>query len=110
MTTDLDHLRQDLLGSIDAASGLDAVEALRVHALGKQGAITGLLKTLGGMSPEERQAQGPRIHGLREAVTAALVERKASLERLALDARLAAETLDMTLPVDAVPAGSVHPV
>ena len=43
---------------------------LRVHALGKQGAITGLLKTLGGMSPEERQEQGPRIHGLREAVTA----------------------------------------
>jgi phenylalanyl-tRNA synthetase alpha chain len=110
MTTDLEHLRSDLLASIDAATGLDAIEALRVHALGKQGAITGLLKTLGGMSPEERQEQGPRIHGLREAVTAALTERKATLERLALDARLAAETLDMTLPVDAVPAGSVHPV
>lgn len=110
MTTDLEQLRSDLLASIQAAAGLDAVEALRVHALGKQGAITGLLKTLGGMSPEERQEQGPRIHGLREAVTAALAERKASLERLALDARLASETLDMTLPVDAVPAGSVHPV
>ena len=110
MTTDLEQLRGDLLASIDAATGLDAVEALRVHALGKQGAITGLLKTLGGMSPEERQEQGPRIHGLREAVTAALANRKAVLERLALDARLAAETLDMTLPVDAVPAGSVHPV
>lgn len=110
MTTDLEHLRRDLLASIDAATGLDAVEALRVHALGKQGAITGLLKTLGGMSPEERQEQGPRIHGLREAVTAALADRKAVLERLALDARLASETLDMTLPVDAVPAGSVHPV
>jgi phenylalanyl-tRNA synthetase alpha chain len=110
MTTDLEQLRSDLLASIDAATGLDAVEALRVHALGKQGAITGLLKTLGAMSPEERQAQGPRIHGLREAVTAALADRKAVLERLALDARLASETLDMTLPVDGVPAGSVHPV
>lgn len=110
MTTDLEHLRSDLLASIDAATGLDAVEALRVHALGKQGAITGLLKTLGGMRPEERQEQGPRIHALREAVTAALADRKAALERLALDARLASETLDMTLPVDAVPAGSVHPV
>jgi len=110
MTTDLEQLRSDLLASIDAAAGLDAVEALRVHALGKQGAITGLLKTLGGMSPEERQEQGPRIHGLREAVTAALADRKASLERLALDARLASETLDMTLPVETVPAGSVHPV
>ncbi|WP_029936731.1 phenylalanine--tRNA ligase subunit alpha [Sphingomonas sp. UNC305MFCol5.2] len=110
MTTDLEQLRSDLLASIQAATGLDAVEALRVHALGKQGAITGLLKTLGAMSPEERQEQGPRIHGLREAVTAALADRKAVLERLALDARLASETLDMTLPVDAVPAGSVHPV
>jgi phenylalanyl-tRNA synthetase alpha chain len=110
MTTDLEQLRSDLLASIDAATGLDAVEALRVHALGKQGAITGLLKTLGAMSPEERQEQGPRIHGLREAVTAALADRKTTLERLALDARLASETLDMTLPVDAIPAGSVHPV
>jgi len=110
MTTDLDHLRQDLLGSIDAASGLDALESLRVHALGKQGAITGLLKTLGGMSPEERQETGPRIHALREAVTEALGARKAMLERKAMDARLASETLDMTLPADAMPAGSVHPV
>jgi phenylalanyl-tRNA synthetase alpha chain len=110
MTPDLEQLRGDLLASIDAAAGLDAVEALRVHALGKQGVITGLLKTLGGMSPEERQEQGPRIHGLREAVTAALAERKATLERLALDARLASETLDMTLPVDGVAPGSVHPV
>jgi phenylalanyl-tRNA synthetase alpha chain len=110
MTTDLEQLRGDLLASIQVAAGLDAVEALRVHALGKQGAITGLLKTLGGMSPEERQEQGPRIHGLREAVTAALTERKSTLERLALDARLAAETLDMTLPVDGVAPGSVHPV
>ena len=107
---DLENLRSDLLASIQAAAGLDAVEALRVHALGKQGAITGLLKTLGGMSPEERQAQGPRIHGLREAVTAALADRKASLERVALDARLASETLDMTLPVDGLAPGSVHPV
>ena len=110
MTTDLDQLRQDLLGSIDAASGLDAVEAIRVHALGKAGAITGLLKTLGGMSPEERQIEGPRIHSLREAVTEALGARKAMLERKALDAKLASETLDMTLPADMVPPGSVHPV
>ncbi|MDF7776060.1 phenylalanine--tRNA ligase subunit alpha [Sphingomonas sp. AOB5] len=110
MTTDLDQLRTDLLGSIDAAGGLDAVESLRVHALGKAGAITGLLKTLGGMSPEERQVQGPRIHGLREAVTEALAARKAVLEAGALNAKLASETLDMTLPVDGVPAGSVHPV
>ena len=110
MTTDLNQLRADLLGSIDAASGLDAVEAIRVHALGKAGAITGLLKTLGGMTPEERQTEGPRIHALREAVTEALGARKALLERKAMDAKLASETLDMTLPADMVPPGSVHPV
>jgi phenylalanyl-tRNA synthetase alpha chain len=110
MTTDLNQLRADLLGSIDAASGLDAVEAIRVHALGKAGAITGLLKTLGGMTPEERQTEGPRIHALREAVTEALGARKALLERKAMDAKLASETLDMTLPADGVPPGSVHPV
>ena len=110
MTTDLNQLRADLLGSSDAASGLDAVEAIRVHALGKAGAITGLLKTLGGMTPEERQTEGPRIHALREAVTEALGARKALLERKAMDAKLASETLDMTLPADMVPPGSVHPV
>jgi phenylalanyl-tRNA synthetase alpha chain len=110
MTTDLDQLRTDLLGAIDAATGLDALEAIRVHALGKQGAVTALLKTMGGLSPEERQAQGPRIHGLREAVTEALASRKAGLEKAALDARLAGETLDMTLPVDGTAPGSVHPV
>ncbi len=110
MTTDLDQLRGDLIAAIDAAAGLDALEAVRVHALGKQGAVTALLKTLGGMSPDERQAQGPRIHALREAVTAALATRKAALEAAALDARLAGETVDMTLPVDGVAPGSIHPV
>lgn len=110
MTTDLDQLRADLLASIDAAAGVDALEAVRVHALGKQGAVTGLLKTLGAMSPEERQAAGPRIHALREAVTEAIAARKTALESAALEARLAAETLDMTLPVDRPPPGTVHPV
>jgi phenylalanyl-tRNA synthetase alpha chain len=108
--TDLDQLRDDLLAAVAAAAGLDALDAVRVHALGKQGAVTGLLKTLGGMSPEERQVQGPRIHGLREAVTEAIAVRKVALDRADLDARLARETLDMTLPADAGPVGTVHPV
>ena len=110
MTTDLDSLRDQLLNAVQASASLDALEACRVDALGKQGRVTLLLKTLGGMSPEERQAEGPRIHGLREAVTAALAARKAALEQAALDARLAAETLDLTLPADAAPVGTIHPV
>jgi phenylalanyl-tRNA synthetase alpha chain len=110
MGSDLEQLKQDWLGRIAAASDLAALEAERVAALGKQGAVTGLLKTLGGMSPEERQREGPRIHGLREAVTEALGSRKTALEGAALEQRLATERLDMTLPVAPVAEGSVHPV
>jgi len=108
--SDIDQLNTDLLGQIEAAATPDAIEAVRVAALGKSGSVTALLKTLGAMSPEARQTKGPRIHGLRESVTAALVARKTALERAALDAKLAAETLDMTLPAALAPQGSVHPV
>ncbi|MFC3174902.1 phenylalanine--tRNA ligase subunit alpha [Novosphingobium bradum] len=101
---------QAALTRIAAAPDLDTVEKLRVEFLGKQGSISGLLKTLGAMSPEQRQSEGPRIHTLRESVTAALAERKAALETAALDARLAAETVDLTLPAPEAPRGSVHPV
>ena len=110
MTPDLDQMRADLLAAIDASAGVDALEAVRVHALGKQGAITGLLKTLGGLSPEERQTVAPGIHALREAVTAAIGARKADLEARALAARLASERVDLTLPVDRTAPGGVHPV
>ena len=108
--SDIEAIQTQLLGDIQAAADANAVEALRVAALGKAGSITALLKTLGGMSPEERQAQGPAIHALRESVTAALAARKAVLDAAALDVKLAAEAIDMTLPADAAPRGSVHPV
>jgi len=100
----------ELIGRIAGASDLQALEAERVAALGKQGAITQLLKTLGAMTPEQRQAEGPRIHALREQVTEAISARKAALEAEALEKKLATEGLDMTLPVSPGPQGSVHPV
>ena len=108
--TELDQMRQHMLTAIDASSGLDALEAVRVEALGKQGRVTALLKTLGKMTPEERQVKGPAINGLRETLTQAIAARKATLEEAALDARLASETLDMTLPADVPASGTVHPV
>ena len=108
--TDLDQMHAELIGQIAAADSADAVEAIRIATLGKSGSITALLKTLGAMSPEQRQSEGPAIHGLREAVASALATRKAALERAALDARLAAETLDMTLPADSLALGTIHPV
>jgi phenylalanyl-tRNA synthetase alpha chain len=110
VTDDLNGLRDQLLAAITAAATPEALDAVRVEALGKQGRITQLLKTLGGMTPDERQVQGPAIHAAREAVTNAIAARKAALEAGVLNARLAAETLDMTLPVDLPSPGTVHPV
>ena len=110
MSSDLETLTNDWLGRIADTADLAALEAERVAALGKQGAVTGLLKTLGTMSPEERSSEGPRIHALREAVTGAIASRKDALEGAALEQRLATERLDMTLPVTPQAEGSVHPV
>jgi phenylalanyl-tRNA synthetase alpha chain len=106
---DVSAIAPDLLGEI-AAADLTTLEAIRVRALGKQGTITALLKSLGRMSPEERQSEGPAIHALRESVTTALAERKAALEAAEIEARLASERQDMSLPVADAPQGSVHPV
>ncbi len=106
----IETLNSEALAAVNAATTLDALEAVRIETLGKQGSITALLKTLGQMSPEERQTKGAAINALREAVTAAIAEKKAALETAALDARLATERLDMTLPAPDAPLGSVHPV
>jgi phenylalanyl-tRNA synthetase alpha chain len=108
--SDINTLHSDLTARIAAADSLDAVEAIRIEALGKAGSVSALLKTLGSMTPEQRQSEGPRINGLREAVTAALAARKAELESAALAARLAAERIDLTLPAPEAPRGTVHPV
>ncbi|TVV70878.1 phenylalanine--tRNA ligase subunit alpha [Sphingomonas solaris] len=108
--SDLDSISSTLLAQAAAADNLDAIEAVRVKALGKQSEIAALMKTLGGMSPDERQRQAPLIQGLRTRVADAIAARKDVLEAAALDARLASERLDMTLPVATAPQGSIHPV
>ena len=108
--SDVEALKRELLEAVAAADTADAVEAVRVRALGKSGSVTELLKTLGKMTPDERQVKGPAFNGLREDVAAAIASRKGALENAALDARLAAERLDMTLPVSTGPQGTVHPI
>ncbi len=100
----------DILAQISQAATLDALEAVRVRLLGKSGSVTALMKTLGTMPPEQRLTEGPRLNALRESVTAAIAARRAELKAAALDARLASERLDMTLPVALAPQGSIHPV
>ncbi len=106
----IESLKAGLITAIEAADTLDALDAVRISALGKQGTVSALLKTMGAMSPDERQVQGPVINGLRETVTAALAEKKTALETALLNERLATERLDMTLPAPETPRGSVHPV
>jgi phenylalanyl-tRNA synthetase alpha chain len=107
--TDLNTLESDVLAQVAGATDLAALDAVRVAALGKTGSISGLLKTLGAMSPEERKTQGAAINALRDVAATAIAEKKAALEAAELDARLASETLDLTLPAPYRRKGSVHP-
>jgi phenylalanyl-tRNA synthetase alpha chain len=108
--SDVSVLQSDLLAQIANAADEAALEAVRVSALGKKGSISELMKTLGGMSPEERKVQGPLLNGLRDAVAEAIAQRKSVLGDAALEARLAAETIDITLPARPENSGSVHPI
>jgi phenylalanyl-tRNA synthetase alpha chain len=105
-----DNLRGDLISAIAAAEGTDALEAVRVSALGKKGSITQLMKTLGGMDPDARKQAGQAINALKGEVSAAIDERKAALEGAELDARLMAEQVDVSLPVRPQGEGSIHPI
>ncbi len=108
--TDTQTLEKDILAGIAAAADEAALEAVRVAALGKKGTISELLKTLGAMSPDERKVNGPAFNGLRDRVQQAIAAKKSELEAAALNARLASERVDITLPVRPEAMGSVHPV
>ncbi len=109
---DLDALESELREAIAAASDEGALEAVRVATLGKKGAVSELLKSLGTMSPDERKTAGPALNGLRDRVTEALAARKAVLKAEGIAARLKAEAVDVTLPVraGALESGRIHPV
>src|SRR5882724_6570185 len=110
--SDAKTLEPEILSAVAAANDEAALEAVRVAALGKSGSVSALLKTLGGMTAEQRKEQGPLINGLKERVTEALGRRRDVLAQAALDARLNSETVDVTLPVRESPAetGRIHPV
>ena len=106
----IEALRATWLGRIAEAGDESAVEAVRVAALGKKGEVSLRMRELGRMTPEERQTAGPALNALKDELTSALAARKASLADAALEERLRAEWLDVTLPPRPQPRGSLHPV
>lgn len=108
--SELHTQQQAALAAIAAAGDLAALDEQRVAALGKKGWVSAALKTLGAMSPEERTAAAPAIQAIRAAIAEAIDAKKAALEAAELDARLASETIDLTLPAPAASKGSIHPV
>ena len=107
---DIDTLRSELLTAITASNDAAAIEAVRIDALGKKGRVTALMKNLGGMDPDAKRVFGQCLNQLKDDVSSALDARKASLEATALDARLASERTDVTLPVRPEARGSIHPI
>ena len=108
--TDLDSLTRDALADIAAADRIDALEQIRVRLLGKQGAVTERLKQLGKLPPDQRKLEGERVNVARDALGAAIAERRDALEQAALAQRLASERIDVSLPGRDVATGALHPI
>jgi phenylalanyl-tRNA synthetase alpha chain len=106
----MDDLRDKYLGAIANASDEAALEDLRVQAVGKKGEVALQMRELGRMTPEERQIMGPKLNALKDEINSALAAKKAALEDAALDERLRAEWLDVTLSGRPRPQGTIHPV
>jgi len=108
----IETLRGDLSAAIAAAETEAALDGVRVAALGKKGSVSALLATLGAMAPEDRKSAGPAINGLKTEIAGLIEARGAELRSAALDARLQAETVDVTLPLPPAPTarGRIHPI
>jgi len=108
--SDMETLQADLLAQVESAADLAQLDAVRVAVLGKKGLITEKMKTLGAMSPDERKAAGQLFNTLKTAVADAIEAKKSKLEEDAINARLAREAVDITLPVRPETQGRVHPL
>ena len=110
MKEQLQLIKQNALAALDAAESPAALEELRVKLLGKKGELTAVLKMMGKLSPEERPVMGQMANAVRAEIEAKLEECKASIGAKVLEAKLAAEAIDVTIPGDAVELGHQHPM
>ncbi|MEK7264688.1 MAG: phenylalanine--tRNA ligase subunit alpha [Pseudomonadota bacterium] len=108
--SDMTEIERETLAQIAAAGAIAALEDVRVAALGKKGVISERMKALGAMAPDERKAAGAALNVLKDKIAAALDAKKQKLEDAALDERLATEKVDVTLPIQPLAKGRIHPV
>ena len=106
----LDQIAQDAAAAFASTDNPDTLEQIKARFLGKSGQITELLKGMSKLSPEERKTAGAAINRAKEAIEASLGGRREYLRRLALEKRLAEESLDITLPGRGETKGGLHPV
>ena len=106
----MDEILTQARQQLAAADTLAALDQIRVHYLGKKGVFTERMKALGALSPEQRREAGQAVNQIRDAFQSSLDERKSTLEDLALQARLASETLDVSLAGRGQGGGGLHPV
>lgn len=110
MTNDILALKTELSGQITAANDLKSLDDVRVNALGKKGRVTELMKTLGTMSAEERKTKGQELNALKDEIASLISRQESALRRQEMDARLAAETLDISLTPRPQTIGRIHPI
>lgn len=110
MQDQINTIRDDVLAQVEGVSDLKSLDDIRVAALGKKGQITGLMKQLGGLDPDQRREVGQELNRVKDAVQAAIDARKSDLERAELNRRLEVERVDVSLPPRPEMQGSVHPV
>ncbi|MBA84657.1 phenylalanine--tRNA ligase subunit alpha [Thalassobius sp. S69A] len=106
----MDDLRDKYLGAISGAGDENALEDIRLQAVGKKGEVALKMRELGKMTPEERQVMGPRLNALKDEINSALAAKKSALADAALEERLKTEWLDVTLPGRPQRQGTIHPV
>ena len=107
-TTNLEALESALMARIARSEDEASLETVRVEALGKQGVVSGLMRNLGAMAPEERKAMGARLNEMKDRLGEALTVRKAGLAEAALEAKLIAEKVDVSLPPRSARASSLR--
>ncbi|MAF98476.1 MAG: phenylalanine--tRNA ligase subunit alpha [Micavibrio sp.] len=108
--TDIHALKVELSSEIEAANDLQKLDEVRVSVLGKKGRITALMKTLGGMSPEERKTTGQALNVLKDEIAALIKSQEAALKKQEMEERLATETLDISLASRPERKGTIHPI